>query len=79
MAIYKPSNFNKNLGELDVEKENLFQCQANTSGSKIMGYKLTIYNKDGSELLYDGNATDFGSPIKNKGTVSISMGPDQFG
>ena len=79
MAIFKPSNFKENLGELDAEQNNLFQCQVNTSGSSVKGYKMTIYDAEGANLLYDGNATDLGSPIKNKGTLSIQMGPDQFG
>lgn len=79
MAIFRNSNDSPNLAEIDVEEDNIFSCQVNTSGSAVMAYKITIYSGDGSETLYEGNATDLGSRIKNKGTLAVSLGPDQFG
>ena len=40
---------------------------------------MQVLSIDGGTTLYDGNATDLGSRIKNKGTLAVSMGPDQFG
>ena len=77
--ILKPSNFQPNLQEIDVEQDNIFSCQVNTSGSAVMGYKMQVLSIDGGTTLYDGNATDLGSRIKNKCTLAVSMGPDQFG
>ena len=44
-----------------------------------MGYKITILSNDGASTLYDGNATDLGTNIRNKGTLAVSLGPGQFG
>ena len=51
-----------------MEQDNIFSCQINTSGSAVMGYKITILSNDGASTLYDGNATDLGTNIRNKGT-----------
>lgn len=70
MAIFKPSNLSPNLQEIDLEKGETFSCQINTSGDKIVAYKLQLLSKKGDEVLYSPKQpTPLVTPIKNKQTL----------
>lgn len=79
MAIYKPSNLSPELQEIDVNNINEFSCQVNTSGESVKGYKIQILSGDGSTVLYDANATDIPTPIKNKNFLKINLSSSQLG
>ena len=77
MAIYKPSNFTPSLTEIDLNQNNEFSCQVNTSGESVQAYKIQILSGRGDEVVLDGNnndknGTNLGRPIKNKGFLKIS-------
>lgn len=70
MAIFKSSNHNPSLSEIDLNQENEFNCQVNTSGENVRAYKLQILSGRGDEVICDGQAyTDSqGNTIENAGT-----------
>ena len=70
MAIYKPSNFYPNLEEIDLNENNIFSCQINTSGSNIFAYKLKFLTEDNIELS-DIPAVSLDKVVKNKGFLNI--------
>ena len=77
MAIYKPSNFTPSLTEIDLNQNNEFSCQVNTSGESVQAYKIQILSGRGDEVVLDGNnndknGTNLERPIKNKGFLKIS-------
>ena len=82
MAIFKSSNHNPNLSEIDLTQKNEFNCQVNTSGENVRAYKLQILSGRGDEVICDGkkriidgityeNAGVDCAPIKNKGFLKI--------
>lgn len=72
MAIYKPSNLYPNLKEIDLDEENIFSCQVNTSGETVQGYKLQVLSPTNVEV-YAPNAVSVPTPVKNKGVLSMSV------
>ena len=72
MAVYKPSNLSPNLSEIDFTQENTFTCQVNTSGESIRAYKYEILRNNTDEKVYESEGIDLPSPLKNKGTLTIS-------
>ena len=72
MAVYKPSNLSPNLSEIDFTQENTFTCQVNTSGESIRAYKYEILRNNTDEKVYESKGIDLPSPLKNKGTLTIS-------
>ena len=50
MAIYKPSNFYPNLEEIDLDENNTFSCQINTSGNSVKAYQLKFLTEDNVEV-----------------------------
>lgn len=71
MAVYKPSQFNPSLEEIDVKEKNTFSCQVNTSGSSIQAYKMEVLSLDGSETIYEGPAANLNPPALNKARINI--------
>lgn len=82
MAIFKTSNHNPNLSEIDLAQKNEFNCQVNTSGENVRAYKLQILSSRGDEIICDGkkriidgvtyeNAGVDCTPVKNKGFLKI--------
>ena len=72
MSVYKSSNLEPNLTELDFTQDNTFSCQVNTSGESIKAYKYSILLNNTEDELYSSPGTDLAKPIKNKGTLSIN-------
>lgn len=73
MAIYKSSNLNPNLQEIDVtnEKDSIFSCQVNTSGTTIKAYKINILSGDGAkEILAPTTPTELPKPLINKAILT---------
>lgn len=81
MPLYKPSNMQPSLSEIDITKTNTFSAQINSSGSTVKAYKFQLWSGDGNELLYDGNSQTLGVNhyIKNKGTLEFSVTPSMLG
>lgn len=52
--IYKNSNLKPSLSELDVtnEKDSVFSCQVNTSGTTVKSYKINILSGDGTQEVW---------------------------
>ena len=70
MAIYKPSNFYPNLEEIDLDENNTFSCQINTSGNSVKAYQLKFLTEDNVEVAKK-NAVDLTSYVKNKAFLNI--------
>ena len=70
MAIYKPSNFYPNLEEIDLDENNTFSCQINTSGNSAKAYQLKFLTEDNVEVAKK-NAVDLTSYVKNKAFLNI--------
>lgn len=83
MAIFKSSNHTPNLQEVDLNNENEFSCQINTSGESVRAYKLQILSSRGDEIIRDGIPDSIDSnyrigknlnyPIKNKGFLKFNI------
>ena len=71
MSIYKASNLQPHLQEVDVEQNNTFSCQVNTSGTPVYAYKMDILSIDGEKEIYKGNAVELATPIENKEFLDI--------
>ena len=71
MAIFKPSNFYPNLEEIDLNQDNTFSCQVNTSGNSVKAYKLKFLSEN-NLTLYDEDAKNLDTPIKNKNFLNIT-------
>lgn len=71
MAIYKPSNLQPNLEEIDITENNTFSCQINTSGESAMAYKYEIINNNTEIKAYESEGINLDTPIKNKGILEI--------
>lgn len=73
MAIFKPSNLTPSLEEIDVNKQNTFSAQANTSGESVKAYKFAILNNNSDEIVYQSPIRNLPSNgyIKNKGFLDI--------
>ena len=71
MAIYKPSNLDPDLKELDIlnPEGNIFSCQVNTSGSSAMASKTQIVSPQG-ELIFQSDAKNLKKKISNKNFLS---------
>ena len=71
MAIYKPSNLNPDLKELDIlnPEGNIFSCQVNTSGSSAMASKTQIVSPQG-ELIFQSDTKNLKKRIPNKNFLS---------
>ena len=71
MAIYKPSNLDPDLKELDIlnPEGNIFSCQVNTSGSSAMASKTQIVSPQG-ELIFQSDAKNLKKRIPNKNFLS---------
>lgn len=72
MAVYKSSNLEPSLNEIDLTQDNTFSCQVNTSGESIQAYKYSILLNNTEDEIYSSPGTDLAKPIKNKGTLSIN-------
>lgn len=70
MAIYKPSNFYPNLEEIDLDENNTFSCQINTSGNSVKAYQLKFLTEDNVEVAKK-NAVNLSSYVKNKAFLNI--------
>ena len=70
MAIYKPSNFYPNLEEIDLDENNTFSCQINTSGNSVKAYQLKFLTEDNVEVAKK-SAVDLASYVKNKAFLNI--------
>ena len=73
MAIYKSSNLQPSLAEIDVtnEKDSVFSCQVNTSGTTIKAYKINILSGDGTkEILAPTTPTELPKPLINKAILT---------
>lgn len=70
MAIYKPSNFYPNLEEIDLDEDNTFSCQINTSGNSVKAYQLKFLTEDNVEVAKK-NAVNLSSYVKNKAFLNI--------
>ena len=70
MAIYKPSNFYPNLEEIDLDENNTFSCQINTSGNSVKAYQLKFLTEDNVEIAKK-DAVDLTSYVKNKAFLNI--------
>lgn len=73
MAIYKSSNLQPSLAEIDVtnEKDSVFSCQVNTSGTTIKAYKINILSGDGTkEILAPTAPTKLPKPLINKAILT---------
>lgn len=70
MAIYKPSNFYPNLEEIDLDENNTFSCQINTSGNSVKAYQLKFLTEDNVEVAKK-DAVDLTSYVKNKAFLNI--------
>ena len=71
--VFKPSNTNPNLSEIDVtnEKDSIFSCQVNTSGTTIKAYKINILSGDGTkEILAPTTPTELPKPLINKAILT---------
>ena len=71
--VFKPSNTNPNLSEIDVtnEKDSVFSCQVNTSGTTIKAYKINILSGDGTkEILAPTTPTELPKPLINKAILT---------
>ena len=74
MAIFKPSNLLPNLQEIDLNKGENFSCQINTSGEKIVAYKLQLLSKKGDEVIYSPSTPEIlVNSIKNKQTLITNV------
>lgn len=71
MSIYKASNLQPHLQEIDIEKDNTFTCSVNTSGTPVYAYKMDILSIDGETKIYDGAAVPLTHPIENKDILEI--------
>lgn len=71
MAIYKPSNLYPNLQEIDLEQDNTFTCQVNTSGSSVKAYQIRILS-DKNESLYESTCKNLAIPVKNKSFLQVT-------
>ena len=66
ISIFKTSNHSPNLTEIDLNENNEFSCQVNTSGESVLAYKLKILSKSGDEIIYDPDEpTSLSKPVKN--------------
>lgn len=72
MAVYKSSNLEPSLTEIDLTQDNTFSCQINTSGESIKAYKYSILLNNTEDEIYSSQGTDLPKPIKNKGTLNIN-------
>ncbi len=73
MAIYKSSNLQPSLAEIDVtnEKDSVFSCQVNTSGTTVKAYKINILSGDGTkEILAPTTPTELPKPLINKAILT---------
>lgn len=73
MAIYKSSNLQPSLAEIDVtnEKDSVFSCQVNTSGTTVKAYKINILSGDGTkEILAPSAPTELPKPLINKAILT---------
>ena len=70
MAIYKPSNFYPNLEEIDLDENNTFSCQINTSGNSVKAYQLKFLTEDNVEVAKK-SAVNLSSYVKNKAFLNI--------
>ena len=73
MAIYKSSNLQPSLAEIDVtnEKDSVFSCQVNTSGTTVKAYKINLLSGDGTkEILAPMTPTELPKPLINKAILT---------
>lgn len=71
--VFKPSNNLPSLSEIDVtnEKDSIFSCQVNTSGTTIKAYKINILSGDGAkEILAPTAPTELPKPLINKAILT---------
>lgn len=71
--VFKPSNNLPSLSEIDVtrEKDSVFSCQVNTSGTTIKAYKINILSGDGTkEILAPTTPTELPKPLINKAILT---------
>lgn len=71
--VFKPSNTNPNLSEIDVtnKKDSVFSCQVNTSGTTIKAYKINLLSGDGTkEILAPTTPTELPKPLINKAILT---------
>lgn len=73
MSIYKPSLPRPDIAEIDVNKDNEFSVQVNTSGTTVKQYKVQIWTGDGSDLIFESGAIQLNKPIQNKSTLSFDL------
>lgn len=78
MAIFKPSNMKPSLSEIDVTQGQEFECQVNTSGEPVLGYKIQILSQKDHNILYDGNHLDTTYGIQNKKILKIPVSTTIF-
>ena len=72
ISIFKTSNHSPNLTEIDLNENNEFSCQVNTSGKSVLAYKLKILSKSGDEIIYDPDEpTSLSKPVKNKKFLTV--------
>lgn len=71
MALFKPSNFYPNLEEIDLNEENVFSCQINSSGNSVKAYKIWFLTEDNDDI-FSSEATILDIPIKNKKFLNIN-------
>lgn len=71
--IYKNSNLKPSLSEIDVtnEKDSVFSCQVNTSGTTVKAYKINILSGDGTKgILAPTAPTELPKPLINKAILT---------
>ena len=71
MALFKPSNFYPNLEEIDLNENNTFSCQINSSGSSVKAYKIWFLSEN-NETILESKAANLQIPIKNKNFLNIN-------
>lgn len=73
MAIYKVSNMSPQLKEVNLDKDNKFTAQVNTSGESVQAYKMQILSGKGDEVIYDPMyPTELSKPVKNGNVLEIN-------
>lgn len=74
--IFKSSNCKPDLSEIDTtnEKDSIFSCQVNTSGSTVKAYKINILSKDGTqEILAPTTPAILSKPLINKQILTSNV------
>lgn len=79
--LYKSSNLNPNLTEIDVTENNILSAQVNTTGTTVKACRVKIITGDGNDVLYDSDngysstnlPPNLKKPVVNKGIVNFDL------